>query len=460
MTTTSTKRANTVDMIGDLLRDIASTQKRAAEMGETSHPTKNLEDGTMEASEGARSAENSKDVKEDQGPAGVESQSKGFPGGQDSVTLNIGVESAATGEDPSSETERADDGMKDPGGYLGETSHPAKLDKVANTARRVISLTKAAADLGAKVLSDMAQESKAANVANAPAPAKKAAACVGCSEDPCNCETKLASAHGNVPAFDKQAEAAVIVDGYVETIKTAYEAADRVASALIEINRSEKAAQNKNRTKKSDDDEGHEDSDDEDGGDSDSHEKEEKGNQPPSDGGEPPVDHGDPSGGDKGLLQAMSGGAPGGMGGDPMGGGAPPMPGGDPMAGGDPLAGLGGGAPGGAPPMPGGDPMAGGMPGGAPGGDPMAGGAPGGMPGAGGDPLAGLDPQTLQMLLAALQQAGVSPEQAEMAATAKQARAAKLYAQANKTAAWKPKTAEDARRVNEMAAYLKELCGR
>jgi len=67
--------------IDRFLQEVASTEKRAAEAhtepgsvgGGTTHPVKNVDDSTEEATEGARAAENTADVKADQGPASVES---------------------------------------------------------------------------------------------------------------------------------------------------------------------------------------------------------------------------------------------------------------------------------------------------------------------------------------------------------------------------------------------------
>ena len=112
------------------LTEQAFTEKTAAPVpadpgtasGSSTHPSKSVDNHGQTASEGARAAENTRDNKEDQGPAGVDSTPEDVVAAQGDGQLNIGMQQSATGEDPSVE-----DGYKadkeDPG-----TTHPAATD--------------------------------------------------------------------------------------------------------------------------------------------------------------------------------------------------------------------------------------------------------------------------------------------------------------------------------------------
>lgn len=116
--------------------------------GETSHPVKSVDDRLTKAKEGERSAENTKDVKEDQGKPSVENAPEAKtasaasifqvasrfakkadgdavskPGSAEDDQLQIGTKKAPTGEDKSVETASAKAGKEDPG-----SSHPARTD--------------------------------------------------------------------------------------------------------------------------------------------------------------------------------------------------------------------------------------------------------------------------------------------------------------------------------------------
>lgn len=133
--------------------------------GATTHPIKNVDDNTQVATEGARSAENTKDVKEDQGKPSVDSTPEakpgksandgiGVPGTATADHYNIGLNVAPTGEDPSTETARAKAGKQD-GGYKGPSTHPARTDnneldgfKYAELDPQTADLAKMAAEIG------------------------------------------------------------------------------------------------------------------------------------------------------------------------------------------------------------------------------------------------------------------------------------------------------------------------
>jgi hypothetical protein len=116
----------------DKLRKLASEingqpTKRAAERGATeetsTHPSASGDNNTMPAVEGARSSENVSDIKEQEGPAGVDATAAAVPGTQqDKVMPNIGMTQSATGEAP--EVEDKYKGEKDDPG----TSHPATAE--------------------------------------------------------------------------------------------------------------------------------------------------------------------------------------------------------------------------------------------------------------------------------------------------------------------------------------------
>ena len=189
----STSLQNSINTIEQFLASVGGSVKRAEAHTEaggyqdgTSHPVKDVDDRTEAAQEGARSAENNKDVKEDQGAVGVNSaataksardilaglsrhaamptysvkrseNTDGLKGNQHKLDANnngkldgqdfkmlrnkkaesavstpgsaaddqlqIGTNKQPTGEDPSNETNSAKSGKKDPG-----SDHPARTD--------------------------------------------------------------------------------------------------------------------------------------------------------------------------------------------------------------------------------------------------------------------------------------------------------------------------------------------
>ena len=450
--TTTTKRANAVQTLDDLLQSIATQGTKSAEahtepggyLSPTTHPVKNVDDNTQEAEEGSRSEENEEDVKEQQGVAAVtpakeeEAKSGGAKKSavtdQDSVQMNIGLTSKATGEDSEHETASAKGGKED-GDHLGPSSHPARADSKDtkySAARKKIA---AVVEQGNQILADLASLAPVAKQAKAPATGAAPA------------KTEAAKAAGAELANEVAGEAQQRVAAHLDmrdTILSAYKAAHNVVEFL------------KSAAKQAEDDapppkdegessEKEESSSSEKSEESGSSEKKEEGS---GGGGESKGPPAAPAGGDLGGGGGM-GGAGGGMGGDTgamilqallggaLGGGAGGAGGGMPP--GDPLAAAGGGAP----PM---DPM-------------MAGGAGGGMPPGGG----AIDPAMLQAVLA---QEGISPQQMEVAAMAK---AAKVLAERQKAAAalsnepaknagnYKPRDAKEAATFKALTEYVREL---
>ena len=125
---TTTNKPGLFDKLRKLASEINGQPiKRAAERGATeetsTHPSANGENNTRPATEGARSAENVSDIKEQEGPAGVDATAAAVPGTQqDKVMPNIGMTQSATGEAPEIEDKYKGE-KEDPG-----TSHPATAE--------------------------------------------------------------------------------------------------------------------------------------------------------------------------------------------------------------------------------------------------------------------------------------------------------------------------------------------
>ena len=442
MTTAALSKAasESLNTIDAMLARIDGRTKLAAEAntepggyaGATTHPVKDVDDRTEDADEGARSAENTSDVKEDQGGQSVDSTTPGTPGGQDSVQMDVGLTSKATGEDSASETDSAKDGKED-----SETSHPARTDNDAldghKYAHHVLSLIKTSQASGTNLLAKIAVESEGelrkqaqakqatfnnGNAAPAkPGDKKAASSCTKCSSSPCTCQEAGAKLAGVQFQDAQDAQDTLIVQSLAETIQIAEKMAQHTAAYLYEF---EKASM---------DDEGNED--------------DPSGN---SQGGESSDEQGQDSADDGGGSSPIGGNAApddGGQGG--MGGG------GDEAA---LLELLGGGQNMGAEEAAG-DMRGGGMP---PGGD-MGGGMPpeGGM--GGGDDLvaaiAQMPPQEQAMLAEALAQAGVSAEGFENKVAQKAAAALKGHK--IRPGQWKPKTAQERQQFQQLVNYVQEV---
>lgn len=181
--------------IDRFLQEVAATEKRAAEAhtepgsvgGPTTHPVKDVDDSTEEATEGSRSAENTADVKADQGKPSVDSTPEGVadkkavdgksesgsinpPGTASQDQLQIGTKKEPTGEDPAVETSSAKAEKEDAaGGRLGNTTHPARtnnseLDGYKYAEMPLDQLAKVAADMGNNLLAALANVQKQAEL--------------------------------------------------------------------------------------------------------------------------------------------------------------------------------------------------------------------------------------------------------------------------------------------------------
>ena len=95
--------------------------------GPSTHPSADADDSLSDASEGARSAENSADVKSDVEVDGVDGQPEAKPGDGEDNQYNIGLSQSATGEEPSVEDDFKGD-KDDPGtAHVADTNDGEKF---------------------------------------------------------------------------------------------------------------------------------------------------------------------------------------------------------------------------------------------------------------------------------------------------------------------------------------------
>jgi hypothetical protein len=275
--------------IDRFLREVAATEKRAAEAhtepgsvgGPTTHPVKNVDDSTEEATEGSRSAENTADVKADQGKPSVDSTPEGVadkkavdgksesgsinpPGTASQDQLQIGTKKEPTGEDPSVETSSAKAEKEDAaGGRLGNTTHPARtnnseLDGYKYAEMPVEQLAKVAADMGNRLLAELANLQKQAELVGGQhkldvnnngkidgsdlSSLRNGGKKEEAEEDDDDDEKEAADLAGQAGwelagllsgNFDKKAADSLVQHTLEEIIKTASEDADKVAEFLI-----------------------------------------------------------------------------------------------------------------------------------------------------------------------------------------------------------------------------------
>jgi hypothetical protein len=385
----STSAKESLDTIESFVQEVGA-EKSAAEAhteaggyeGPTTHAVKDVDDRTETADEGARSSENTEDVKDpDIGPGepsvDATGEAKAKVGGDEGTAAKDHIEATtnvqATGDDPSNETSGTKN-TKDDDGYEGSSSHPARTDNSEIDGHKyardlqAMPLEKLAAhvgDLGNQICADLATAADTAKQAMDK--------CPGCSEAKHMCKCGMYGKQGeskcatDAPAakhaaddqltpelakqvgwemaglvtgnFDKQAADKLVEDSLTDIVKTASDDADNVIAYLHNYFAAQKQAQ-------------------------DAAAAAERQKQAMPMGGQPA---GDPGGLPPEAMAAMGGGAPGGEE--------------DPMA-----AMAGGGGEGGMPP-----------------------GAEGGMPG--GEP----DPEQLAQVL---DQLGISPEELQEALAA------------------------------------------
>ena len=283
--------------IDRFLQEVAATEKRAAEAnteagsigGATSHPVKDVDDSTEDASEGSRSAENTADVKADQGTASVDSTPENVadkkasakraaarkyavdgksedgsinpPGTASADQLQIGTKKEPTGQDPAVETTSAKAEKEDAtGGELGNTDHPARtnngeLDGYKYAEMPLDRLAKVASDMGNNLLAQLANLQKKAELigdqkkldsnGNGKLEGSDFAALRNKSDDDdddADDEKEAADLAGQAGwelagllsgNFDKRAADSLVQSTLEEIIKTASDDAEKVAAFLV-----------------------------------------------------------------------------------------------------------------------------------------------------------------------------------------------------------------------------------
>lgn len=378
MPTPANTRASLFSALGHLSDEIQGEKRAAVKsagptpadpggyQGATTHASKDIDNGVQNASEGSRSAENTADVKEQQGEISVDStKEKSQEGRQDEVQLNLGMHASAVGEDASVEDDYKP-GKDDPG-----TDHPARTDNDSLDGHKYASasfgdLLKASAAKGNRLLADLSiglgtnlDKPGVAPVKQAGAAAPAPAAAPAAAAASAGAGYELATQLG----LSKEAAVAEVSDVIAEAIYDAQLNAELFAGAYKQAADEADVEGGEDHSAPGDVGSGAGEGDPTGGG---------GGGAPP--GGDVPLEQSPPGDAEavqeltmalqemgispQELLQMLqSAGPPGG--GDPaMGGGAPPggAGGGMPPPGGDPMMG------GGDPAMGGGDPMAGGMP--------------------------------------------------------------------------------------------------
>jgi hypothetical protein len=157
MSNSSNNTAQYFEQLKEFMQDVVS--EKTAAHGETSHPSANVDDNTSDASEGARSAENSADVKDEidgKSPDDLSSNDAGPT--QDARQLNVGTQQSATGEDPSVENDFKGD-KDDPGtAHAADTEDGEKFGSLQQACESASfgQAKTAALRLGNDILADMA----------------------------------------------------------------------------------------------------------------------------------------------------------------------------------------------------------------------------------------------------------------------------------------------------------------
>jgi len=249
--------------------------------GETQHPVKDVDDSTEDAKEGDRSAENTADVKADQGNPSVENtkenvtKKKAIDGKSEDGTVNppgtasedqlqIGTKKEPTGQDPSVETSSAKGGKEDPAsageGQVGKSTHPARtdnqeLDGYKYAEMDTDKLAKVASDLGNQLLSSLADLEKGAEGQPAASQGNQSQASQKQAGDASQAADVAGQAGWELAGllsgnFDKKAADQLVHQTLVEIIDTASQDAEKVAHFLETFNQESQAAQSQPTTKR------------------------------------------------------------------------------------------------------------------------------------------------------------------------------------------------------------------
>lgn len=256
---------NSINTLNDFIESMGLDKEAEANTepgsigGATSHPTGKEEDGTHPATEGARSSENTADIKAEVGEASVDSTpeaSASDPCTAATDQMQIGMNVQATGDDPASETQRVKMDKEDPG-----SSHPARTDndeldgkKYAAAELEAMSLdqlSKVAAELGDSALAHIYVQSdnaiKAAEQQNTASQAQQQSHTNESSNFNKQAYQQLAETHGWDIAglvtgnFDKHAADAMVLETLAAITKESAEDADRVAVYLESYNQQKQA---------------------------------------------------------------------------------------------------------------------------------------------------------------------------------------------------------------------------
>ncbi len=200
---TGSAKMGTLDAILDQLR-----QKRAEDMGDkgTTHISKDEDNGTVPATEGARGEENDADVK-----VQINLDVGSAPANTDAVTEPEALTTAKpTGEDPSTETASAEDFPNDSG-----TTHPARVD-----GGKIAAEIKAACDKDGVEAVIMKLSSELLAAASSTEPATKAAAAAGAAAADADMQKIAALVEANLPdTLDSLVkEAALDADRFVSFV--------------------------------------------------------------------------------------------------------------------------------------------------------------------------------------------------------------------------------------------------
>jgi hypothetical protein len=251
------KKANLVGTIEDLLAAVGAEEKQAAHanteaggfQGSSTHPVTKVDDKTDDAVEGARSAENTSDVKSEPNRGQTVDETTPGPGaGQDSVQTDVGITSKATGEDSGAETDSAKSGKEDGGTFQGSSTHPARTDNDSLDGHKysadLRTLCKQAEDIGGELLAALAvspnrdiakraehMTSMSYNASGEPAALGQEESFEAKSAEAAQAGYDLAGVFSNldIPAEDKQAADMMVVDTIGNVIATAGRRADKAA---------------------------------------------------------------------------------------------------------------------------------------------------------------------------------------------------------------------------------------
>ena len=422
-----TKKAALAGQIDDLLQSVAAEQARSKQAaanselgsqgGETSHPSKDVDDRTKDVETGARFTEHSTDTKELVKAVSVDSTPESPNKGEDSPDA-IGMNPSSTGTDPTHEKDFRGGGAPDPG-----SSSPARTDntalddhKYASFSRDMRALMDQSSKIGSALLAKIAVDT---GKPSAPAPAPTPTPAVTATPSDKAAGKDLANVVGDfgLSPEDKQAADQMVVDSFEHILALADVRAEKLAEYYT----------GRFKRAEGEEEEGGEDPVPAEGGEDAAALAAMGGGGPPADGGGAGAGGGISA---EEILALLAGGQ--GMGGDEaaaaMGGGGAP---GGPAGGGDEIAALLAAAGGGG---------AGGMPAEG-GGMPAEGGGAGGMD----------DAAALQ---AALAQLGMSQQEVQAAVTKR------ASAQIAAKSSPKPKSAADQAKVAKMVSTLQELMGR